>query len=215
GQFPAAGLLHPAAVLRGGDRPVPLAREGHPTTAPRGGAMIRSLLLSLGVAALVAAPALAAAPVVEAPAGAVRCDGLDGVHVFRGIPYARPPVKERRWRAPEPAARWEGVRDASRFGASCHQPPSRPGSLYAPAEAPKMSEDCLFLNVWTPEGARSAPVFVWIHGGALSGGSTSEPLYDGAALARQGLVVVSINYRLGVLGYLAHPQLSEESPDGV
>lgn len=179
--------------------------------------MIRSIARILVVAAaLCGAQALAAAgPVVTAPAGALRGEALEGVNAFRGIPYAQPPVRQLRWRPPVPAERWEGVRDATRFGASCHQPPSRPGSIYAPAQALKMSEDCLFLNVWTPEGAQSAPVFVWIHGGALSGGSSSEPMYDGAALARQGLVVVSINYRLGVLGYLAHPQLSEESPDGV
>jgi para-nitrobenzyl esterase len=177
--------------------------------------MIRSLLLSFGAAILLSPVAMAAAPVVEAPAGALRGEALDGVNAFRGIPYAEPPVKNLRWRAPVPAKRWQGVRDATRFGASCHQPPSRPGSLYAPAEMPVMSEDCLFLNVWAPEGAQAAPVFFWIHGGALSGGTSSDPMYDGAALARQGLVVVSINYRLGVLGYLAHPQLSGESPDGV
>src|SRR5690606_1262277 len=136
-------------------------------------------------------------------------------NAFRGIPYAQPPVRQLRWRPPVPAERWEGVRDATRFGACCHQPPSRPRSIYAPAQALKMREDCLFRTARTPEGAQSAPVVGWIPGGARSGGSSSEPMYDGAALARQGLVVVSINYRLGVLGYLAHPQLSEESPDGV
>jgi len=177
--------------------------------------MIRSMLLSLGVAALFASQAAVAGPVVEAPAGVVRGEALDGVNVYRGIRYAEPPVRQLRWRPPVPARRWEGVYDATKFGASCHQPPSRPGSVYAPAETPKMSEDCLFLNVWAPQDARKAPVFVWIHGGALSGGTSNDPMYDGAALARQGLVVVSINYRLGILGYLAHPQLSEESPDGV
>src|SRR5690606_23687601 len=88
-------------------------------------------------------------------------------------------------------------------------------SIYAAAETPAMSEDCLSLNVWTPADAKDAPVFVWIHGGSLVAGSGSEAMYDGAALAAQGLVVVTINYRLGALGYLAHPQLSEESPDGV
>src|SRR5690606_29201906 len=119
------------------------------------------------------------------------------------------------WQAPVTAADWKGVRDATRFGPACHQPPSRPGSIYAPAEAMPMSEDCLSLNVWKPADARHAPVFVWIHGGSLTGGSGREPMYDGSALAARGLVVVTINYRLGVLGYLAHPQLSEESPDHV
>ncbi len=154
--------------------------------------------------------------VVEAPAGALQGAALDhGIEVFRGIPYAQPPVGKRRWQAPVTAADWKDVRDATRFGPACHQPPSRPGSIYAPAEAMPMSEDCLSLNVWKPADARHAPVFVWIHGGSLTGGSGREPMYDGAALAARGLVVVTINYRLGVLGYLAHPQLSEESPDHV
>src|SRR5690606_9189454 len=94
-------------------------------------------------------------------------------------------------------------------------PPSRPGSIYAASETPPMSEDCLSLNVWAPADAKGAPVFVWIHGGSLVAGAGSEAMYDGARMAAQGLVVVTINYRLGVLGDLAHPQLSEESPDGV
>ncbi|MCS6622553.1 carboxylesterase family protein [Roseibacterium beibuensis] len=151
-------------------------------------------------------------PVVEAPAGALRGETADGVIVFRGIPYAAPPVGWRRWRPPAEAPRWRGTRDATRFGAACHQPTARGTSIYAAAEAPTMSEDCLFLNVWAPEGVREAPVFVWIHGGALSTGASHEAMYDGARMAAsQGMVVVSINYRLGVLGYLAHPELSAES----
>lgn len=176
---------------------------------------IRMLAVS---AALCCAQAVAAQepPVAEAPAGALQGAALDhGIEVFRGIPYAQPPVGKLRWRPPLAAASWKGVRDATRFGPACHQPPSRPGSIYAPAEPMPMSEDCLSLNVWTPAAARHAPVFVWIHGGSLTGGSGREPMYDGSALAARGLVVVTINYRLGVLGYLAHPQLSEESPDHV
>jgi len=109
---------------------------------------------------------------------------------------------------------WTGVRDATQFGAACMQPKPRSGSIYSD-ELPAISEDCLFLNVWTADGARNAPVLVWIHGGALTSGSSSERLYDGANLAAHGVVVVSINYRLGILGYLAHPQLSAESSDGV
>jgi para-nitrobenzyl esterase len=182
--------------------------------------MIRSFVRACAVSAALYCSASAAvaadpAPVVEAPAGMLRGQSLDGVDVFRGIPYARPPVGQQRWRPPVPAPAWTGVRDATRFGPACHQPPSRPGSIYAPAQDPSMSEDCLSLNVWAPAGARDAPVFVWIHGGALSAGTSSDPMYDGAALAARGLVVVSINYRLGVLGYLAHPDLSGESADGI
>jgi len=179
--------------------------------------MIRTLFRALVVSgALCCAQATATdAPVVEAPAGVASGEARDGVHIFRGIPYAEAPTGQLRWRPPVTAARWDGVRDATRFGPACHQPPSRPGSIYAAAETPAMSEDCLSLNVWAPADAKDAPVFVWIHGGSLVAGSGSEAMYDGATLAAQGLVVVTINYRLGALGYLAHPQLSEESPDGV
>ncbi|MBU1345607.1 MAG: carboxylesterase family protein [Alphaproteobacteria bacterium] len=157
-----------------------------------------------------AGPALAQ-PVVDAPAGSLRGEAADGVDVFRGIPYAQPPVGWRRWRPPAEMAHWDRTRDATRFGAACHQPIARGESIYA-GEAPTMSEDCLFLNVWTPHDAHDAPVFVWIHGGALNSGAGSEPMYDGARMAAsQGMVVVTINYRLGVLGYLAHPELSAES----
>ncbi len=161
------------------------------------------------------AASASASPVVQAPAGALRGEAVDDIAVFRGIPYAQPPVKRMRWQAPVAAARWSGVREATRFGPACHQPPSRPGSIYAPAEALPMSEDCLSLNVWAPASADAAPVFVWIHGGSLVAGSSSETLYDGARLAARGVVVVTLNYRLGVLGYLAHPQLSEESAEGI
>jgi len=177
--------------------------------------MLRALFVS-AVLGWTALPAAAQAPIVHAPAGAVQGEALDGgVRAFRGIPYAEPPVKELRWRAPVPARPWKGTRDATRFGPACVQPPSRPGSIYSLGDALPTSEDCLSLNVWTPADAENAPVFVWIHGGSLVAGSSREPMYDGARLAAQGLVVVSINYRLGVLGYLAHPDLSAESADGV
>lgn len=150
------------------------------------------------------------APVVSAPAGSVRGESLDDARVFRGIPYARPPVGQLRWRAPLPLPRWRGVREATQFGAACMQPPSREGSIYYNTHA-AMSEDCLFLNIWTPANAHNAPVLVWIHGGSLVGGAGSEGMYDGARFAAEGVIVVTINYRLGALGYLAHPQLSAES----
>jgi para-nitrobenzyl esterase len=154
------------------------------------------------------------APIVHAPAGAVRGEALGEVDVFRGLPYAAPPVGERRWRPPVLIAPWSGVRRATAFGPACLQPRMAPGGVYA-SEIPQLSEDCLTLNVWRPVAARAAPVMVWIHGGSLTTGSSREAMYDGATLARRGIVVVSINYRLGVLGWLAHPELSAESPHGV
>lgn len=173
----------------------------------------------IGVAALAAAVGCAlsptagqAQPVVDAPAGVVRGEAAGGVNVFRGIPFAQAPTGWRRWRPPAELPRWRGERDATRFGPACHQPVARGTSIYVPAEEPVMSEDCLSLNIWTSEGVRDAPVFVWIHGGALSTGASHEAMYDGARMAAsQGMVVVTINYRLGVLGYLAHPELSAES----
>ncbi len=178
--------------------------------------MRRLIQALVAMLALCMAPAAfaQAGPVADAPAGRLRGEAVDGLHVFRGVPYARPPVGWRRWRAPAPMPAWRGVRDATQFGAACHQPASRSGSIYA-GEHPAMSEDCLFLNIWAPADARNAPVLVWIHGGSLTTGAGSEPMYDGARLAQQGLVVVTINYRLGALGYLAHPGLSAESRQGV
>lgn len=163
----------------------------------------------------VAGPALAqGAPVIDAPAGRLRGESVEGMSVFRGVPYALAPVGWRRWRAPEMMPRWRGVRDATDFGPACYQPIARGASIYAGGE-PELSEDCLFLNIWAPTDARNAPVFVWIHGGSLATGAGSELMYDGARLAEQGIIVVTINYRLGALGYLAHPGLSAETREGV
>ncbi|MFV3129897.1 carboxylesterase/lipase family protein [Niveispirillum sp. KHB5.9] len=155
----------------------------------------------------------AAQPVVKAPAGTVRGVEADGQRVFKGIAYALPPVGERRWKPPQPVPVWDGVRDATQFSPACQQPGYPPGSIYAETYA-AMSEDCLSLNVWAPAKAKNAPVFVWIHGGNLIRGSSSQPMFDGTALAKRGIVVVSINYRLGVFGYFAHRELSAESPEG-
>lgn len=170
--------------------------------------------LVLLAALVVPGGALAADAVVEAPAGSVRGSEERDLRIFKGIPYAAPPVGERRWRPPVPAAKWDGVRDATKFGAACMQPKPRAANIYS-WDIPAMSEDCLSLNIWAPKDARGAPVFVWIHGGALTSGSGGDPIYDGSALAKRGIVVVSINYRLGALGFLAHPELSAESPDHV
>jgi para-nitrobenzyl esterase len=141
---------------------------------------------------------------------------LDGsIRTFKGIPYAVPPTGGMRWRPPAPMQPWKGVRDADKFGAACVQPQGKTPSVYSPAEPLPVSEDCLTLNIWTPADAKKAPVFFWIHGGALTTGSSREPMYDGKRLAGQGVIVVSINYRLGVLGWLAHPALSAESPQKV
>ncbi len=181
-----------------------------------GSRVLQALVPALSVLALSAftAPALAAAPVVQAPAGALRGVEQDGLRVFKGVPYAAAPVGALRWKPPVAAPAWSGVRDALDFGPVCYQPKPRPGGIYS-STLKAMSEDCLSLNVWAPDTAKKAPVLVWIHGGSLIGGASSESMYDGAALAKQGLIVVSINYRLGVLGYMAHPELSAESPDHV
>jgi para-nitrobenzyl esterase len=135
-----------------------------------------------------------------------------GVHVFKGIPYATPPVGVWRWKPPRPVTPWSGVRDGSTCGAECPQPQYPPGSIYIRPLQPQ-SEDCLFLNVWTPaEAGGRLPVLVWIHGGALTYGSGISDVRDGVPLARKGIVLVSLNYRLGALGYLAHPWLTAESP---
>ena len=165
----------------------------------------------LSLAMTMPAVAQTAAPVVQAPAGTVRGTTDGALRVFRGIPYAQPPVGGLRWRPTRPLPRWTGVRAATAFGPACVQPQGGPPSVYSPAAPLPVSEDCLTLNIWAPADARQAPVFFWIHGGALLTGSSREPTYDGAKLAARGIVVVSINYRLGVLGWLAHPDLSAES----
>lgn len=164
-----------------------------------------------------AARALAAAErsaIVDPPAGRMKGTIEGNLRVFKGIPYARPPVGQLRWKPPVPLPRWSGVRETTEFGAACFQPTNSFVSVYIEPPMP-MSEDCLTLNIWAPADAHDAPVFFWIYGGALWGGASRDPLYDGARLAEHGVVVVSINYRLGVLGWLAHPQLSAESPQGI
>jgi para-nitrobenzyl esterase len=134
-----------------------------------------------------------------------------GVRVFKGIPYASPPTGERRWRAPEPVQAWSGVRATDRFGASCAQVSMFPGVAEYDDH---YSEDCLSLNVWTAarDASERLPVLVWIHGGAYVVGTGREAAIDGTELAAKGLVVVTFNYRLGVFGFLAHPDLTGEVP---
>jgi len=170
------------------------------------------ILLAVHACALPAVWALD--PSVTIDSGRVRGVAANGVVAFKGIPYAAAPVGPLRWKPPQPAGRWTDVRPASEFGAACPQPPILEkmwGIKY------RIAEDCLFINVWTAAGApsESRPVMFWIHGGAFIAGSSEGPITDGAALARQGAVVVSINYRLGPLRFLALPSLSRESGRGV
>ncbi|HUR41064.1 MAG TPA: carboxylesterase family protein [Verrucomicrobiae bacterium] len=177
-------------------------------------ALFSILFLAVGACAGFAASRAGTGPVVNPPAGEVEGRAEGGVRVFRGIPYAMPPVGAARWKPPAPMARWNGVRKAVEFGAACVNPTPTMKTIYTLTPMP-MAEDCLTLNVWAPAAAKNAPVFLWIHGGALWAGSSREPLYEGARLAERGMVVVSINYRLGPLGWLAHPELSRESPLGI
>ena len=163
---------------------------------------------------LVLLPLAALADPVQTQSGAV--SGAPGnnaaVRVYKGIPYAAPPVGALRWKPPQAPAAWKGVRQASAFGRACMQTPYGQNSLYYRPPEP-IGEDCLYLNVWT--AAKSAgerrPVMVWIHGGAYTRGSGAVSTYDGETLAAKGVVLVTINYRLGIFGFLAHPELSRES----
>ena len=157
-----------------------------------------------------------AAPEVRTDAGRLEGRSLGAVDAFLGIPYAAAPVGALRWRPPQPVTPWDGVRAATTHAASAWQAVAPEGFGPWTAEfvvSGPVSEDCLYLNVWAPaiRDAARCPVLVWIHGGAFSQGSGSVPIYDGRALASQGIVVVTINYRLGVLGFLAHPGLAGES----
>jgi para-nitrobenzyl esterase len=176
----------------------------------RGFATAASAWGFLGSLSLLAPCAIATAtpleaPVVEVMGGRIEGVRADGVLAFKGIPFAAPPVGALRWKAPQPVNPWTGIRRADSFAPACAQP-------HAPFNLPS-SEDCLYLNVWTPAGAAGAPrpVIVWIHGGGFTGGATAEPPYDGRHFAQQGVVLVSIAYRLGVFGFLAHPDLDRES----
>ena len=160
-----------------------------------------AVLLLAAVAAPVAAQQVATAE------GRVRGIAEEGAEVFKGVPFAAPPVGEFRWRPPQPATPWQGVHDASRFGQYCMRP------VADTAHDP--SEDCLYLNVWRPVGATDdkRPVIVWIHGGAFVSGSNVPAEASGAAFARDGVIFVAPNYRLGRFGFFAHPALSAEHPD--
>jgi para-nitrobenzyl esterase len=163
----------------------------------------------LAISTLMALPVMAADQ-VRTEAGIVEGTSADGIRAFKGIPYAAPPVAELRWKAPRPAKPWEGVRKADQFGARCMQGNVFNDMVFRDSGP---SEDCLYLNVWTPAKSAKAklPVMVWVYGGGFVAGATSEPRQDGTNLAKKGVVVVSMNYRLGVFGFLSHPELTKES----
>ena len=165
------------------------------------------------------------APVVTVEGGNVQGmpSAAEGVTVFRGIPYAAPPVGNLRWKRPQPVVKWEGIRKADTFGNICWQPGNAVGTFYGNEfywkEQTVQSEDCLYLNIWAPTetvGNREGglPVAFWVHGGAYFNGYGHEITMDGDAWAKRGVILVTINYRLGIFGFLAHPELSKENKDG-
>ena len=155
-------------------------------------------------------------PIVETGPGTLEGEHVaadDGVLVFRGVPYAEAPVGENRWRAPVAQSSWEGTRSATTFGPACWQRLTPESSIYTRGDLDR-DEDCLYLNVWTAaeQASEARPVMVWFHGGGHTGGWGSAKIFDGTALANKGVVLVTINYRLGPFGFLAHPALTAESP---
>lgn len=169
--------------------------------------------VAVSAIALVSTSCLFAAEPVHTASGLVQGTvSTDGkVRIYEGIPFAAPPVGDLRWKPPQPVAPWQGVRSATQFGARCMQ-----GRIFADMvfrdDGP--SEDCLYLNIWTPAESADAklPVMVWIYGGGFQAGASSEPRQDGEHLAHKGVILVSMNYRLGIFGFFAHPELAEESP---
>jgi para-nitrobenzyl esterase len=166
------------------------------------------ILLGVAIAHAAAAPSV---PIIATEYGWVAGVNDSGRLVFKGVPYAAPPVGQLRWRAPRAFTRWRGVRAAQSFAPICMQPPATPGSVANPQV---QSEDCLYLNIWRPAGdARGLPVLFWIPGGGFVAGSGTQPMYDGRALADRGVIVVTINYRVGRFGFFAHPLLTKENRD--
>jgi para-nitrobenzyl esterase len=192
-------------------------------------------LLALGcLLATAALPAIIDPVKIESGSIAGASDSDSTVRIYKGIPYAAPPVGELRWKAPQPAPKWEGVRMADQFGNVCTAgggggrgragrgqggqarggaPQAAPNPRRGPA-GPPASEDCLYINVWTPAKSPNdkLPVFVWTYGGGFTGGSGSDSWYDGETLAMKGIIVVTYNYRLGIFGFYAHPDLTAEDP---
>jgi para-nitrobenzyl esterase len=172
-----------------------------------GRALLASFIL-LSVAAVAQA-----SDVVQTANGPVEGRGVQpsGVRIFRGVPFAQPPIGDLRWREPQPLKKWKSVRQAVDFGPRCMQARIFDDMVF---RSNGMSEDCLYLNVWTPAKSERErlPVLVYFYGGGFVTGDSSEPRYDGESMAQKGIVVVTVNYRLGVFGFLAHPELTNESP---
>lgn len=167
------------------------------------------LSLSLPLAAIAKTPETG--PIITIADGALRGSSSEGVTAFMGIPFAAPPVGDLRWRAPQPVPRWQGMRDATAYAHDCMQLPFP--SDAAPLGTPP-AEDCLYLNLWKPAGVKAKlPVMVWIYGGGFVNGGSSPPTYSGAQLAKQGIMMVSFNYRLGRFGTFAHPSLIAADED--
>jgi len=175
--------------------------------------MKRLSIVFVAFCGMLSVPILSAAedeaPVVRVSAGELRGQAAGDLMIFKGIPYAAPPVGDLRWRSPQPAQAWNGMRLATEFGNECMQAPAALSSN--PLRA-TLSEDCLYLNVWAPKGrnASSLPVMVWIHGGGFVNGGSSPAAFDGSHFAERGIVFVSINYRLGRFGFFSFPALLQE-----
>ena len=176
---------------------------------------LNSALCTFGAAlfSLVLSPAAAHAQVIYTDAGKINGQTENGISSWKGVPFAQPPVGDLRWRAPQPVNHWDGVREADEFASDCMQTPFAGDA--APLGTPP-AEDCLYLNVWRPTGTTSQdrlPVMVWIYGGGFVNGGSSPDVYNGAELARQGVILVSFNYRIGRFGFFAHPELTAANED--
>jgi para-nitrobenzyl esterase len=176
---------------------------------PRRLVSVAAALVISTAAAFVASPAFAK-PTVTTSAGIVVGETRDGVNVFKGVPYAKPPIGELRWAPPQPIT-WTGERAANAFALPCLQPTNADGRPNGAGVTGESSEDCLYLNVWAPQNAKRAPIMLWLYGGGGTMGSGDVATYHGDAFARDGVVLVTMNYRLGVLAGFAHPALTRSN----
>ncbi len=173
-------------------------------------AAMKKVLVAIFLSGVFAQFAASQIQTAKVTGGEVQGVVSEGLSIFKGIPFAAPPVGDLRWKAPAPLQPWTGIKKADAFGLACMQPANSQGNTSP------VGEDCLYLNVWTPakRSGEKIPVIVWIYGGGFSGGSTSVSMYDGKGFAKKGVVLVSVAYRVGPFGFLAHPELSRESGKG-